>query len=243
MGACSSEDQATYTDNPSNRRLSHSSVVRPSDSRRVSEASVACTRSNRRFSQSGLGDIQSTSAIRPFRSSPSFLQPVVCRKWENEDQLKAPDYGSEPLVDFMVAYQDINVYNPQEIIVAGDDTQNVSDIMTAPTDVPLSHPTAQIQPAFEPNIKSLSNVVQMEPVVVNSSVPPYSGYQGDDNGVLMNSSGETVDHELHGNQVYDPLIDKMVHVLDQNAPVDGLEGITATEINASTFVLSNDMAA
>jgi len=245
MGTCSSvdNDQATNIENPSNRRLSYSSAVRPSDSRRVSQASVAYTQSNRRVSQSGSGDIQSTYATMPRRSSVSFPKPLVCTNWENEDQLNAPIYVSEPQVDSMVAYEDIIVHNPQEIIVAVDDAYNTSNIMTAPTDVPLRHPIAQIQPAFEAKIEGPSNAVQMESVIVDSSALPWSGYQVDDNGVVIQSSGETVVDDLNGNKYYDPMIGEMVYVLDQNASVDGLERITVKEINTRPSVLHNDVVA
>jgi len=235
MGACSSvaKDQATRTE---------TSVVHGSDSRRVSQASVAYSQSNR-VSQSGVGDIHSTSANWRRRSSVSFRQPLVSTKWENGDQLNAPIYGSEPIVDSTVAYQNVSFLNPQAIIVAGEDAYNTSNIMTGPADIPMSHPITQVQPAFETTIERKSDIVQMEPVIVNSSALPYSGYQIDDNGVVMKSPGETVVAELHGNKVYDPLIGEMVYVLDENAPVDGLERITATEINARPTVLSNDVAA
>jgi len=232
MGACSSvaKDQATNTDNPS------ASAVHPSDARRVSQASVAYSQSNGRVSQAGVVDIQSTSGTRR-RSSVSFRQPLVSSKWENGDQFNAPVYVSEPLVDSMATYPDIS-NNPEEIIVTGDYAYN-TNIMTEPTDVSLNH----LQPAFDANIESQTNVVKMEPVIVNSSALPYSGYQVDDNGVVMKSPGQTVVAELHGNKVYDPLIGEMVYVLDENAPVDGLERITATEINARPPVLCNEVAA
>jgi len=240
MGAaCSSveKDHATSTE---------TSIVRPSDSRRVSQASVAYSQSNRRVSQSTVGDIQSTSAPRRRRSSVSFREPLVSTNRENGDQLNAPIYGSEPLVDSMVAYQDISFYNPQEIVVAREDAYNTSNIMTGPSDVPMSHAITQFQPAFEASnasIEKKSNVVQIEPVIVNSSALPFSGYQVDDNGVVMKCPGETVVAELHGKRVYDPQIGEMVYVLDENAPVDGLEIITAAEIDAIPSVLSNDVAA
>jgi len=239
MGACSSvaKDQATSTE---------TSVVRPSDSRRVSQAGVAYSQSNRRVSQSGVGDIQSASAPRRRRSSVSFREPLVSTKWENGDELNTPIYGSEPLVDSMVAYQDVSFHNPREIIVAGEDAYDTSNVMTGPTDAPMSHPITQLQPAFEvsnASIERKSNVVQMEPVIVNSSALPYSGYEVDDNGFVMKSPGDTVVAELHGNKVYDPMIGEMVYVLDENAPVDGLERITATEIDARPSVLSNDVVA
>jgi len=234
MGACSSvaKDQATNTDNPS------TSAVQPSDARRVSQASVAYSHCNGRVSQSGVVDIQSTTANRGRRSSVSFSQPLVSSKWENGDQFYAPAYVSEPPVDSMVAYPDISLHNPEETIVVGANAYN-TNIVTEPTDVSMSH----LQPAFEANIESQTNVVQMEPVIVNSSALPYSGYQVDDNGIVMKSPDQTVVAELHGNKVYDPLIGEMVYVLDENAPVDGLEIITATEINARPPVLCNEAAA
>jgi len=237
MGACSSvaKDQATSTE-------TSVGVVPPSDSRRVSQASVAYSQSNRRVSQSGVGDVQSTSANYRRRSSVSFRQPLVSTKWENGDQLNAPLYGSQPLVESTVAYQDVSFHNPQEIIVAEEDAYNTSNILTGPIDVPMSHPITQVQPAFEASVETKSNVVQMEPVIVDSSALPYSGFEVDDNGVVMKSPGETVVAELHGNKVYDPLIGEMVYVLDENAPVDGLERITATEIYARPSILSNDVA-
>jgi len=237
MGACSSvaKDQATSTE-------TSVGVVPPSDSRRVSQASVAYSQSNRRVSQSGVGDVQSTSANYRRRSSVSFRQPLVSTKWENGDQLNAPLYGSQPLVESTVAYQDVSFHNPQEIIVAEEDAYNTSNILSGPIDVPMSHPITQVQPAFETSVETKSNVVQMEPVIVDSSALPYSGYEVDDNGVVVKSPGETVVAELHGNKVYDPLIGEMVYVLDENAPVDGLEIITTTEINAGPSVLSNDVA-
>jgi len=236
MGACSSvpKDQATRTE---------TSVVRPSDSRRVSQASVAYSQSNRRVSQSGVGDIQSTSATRRRRSSVSFRQPLVSTKWENGDQLNAPIIGSEPLVDSMVAYQDVSFHNPHEINLKGEDVYNTVNIMTGPNDVPMNHPSTQFQPASVAGIERTSNVVQMEPVIVNSGALPYNGYQIDDSRLVTKSPGETVVAEIHGDKVYDPLIGEMVCVLDENAPVDGLEIITATEINARPSVLSNDVAA
>jgi len=233
MGACSSEakDQTTNTDNRSTR------AVRPSDARRLSQASVAYSQSNRRVSQSGVVDIQSASGTKRRRSSVSFRQPLVTSKWENRDGFNAPLYAAEPPVDSMVAYQDISVHNPEEIIVAGDNAFNTK-IMAEPTDISLSNP----QPAFEANIESQTNIVQMEPVIVNSSALPYSGYQVDDNGVVMKSPDQAIVAELHGNKVYDPLIGEMVYVLDENAPVDGLERIPATEINARSPVLSNEVA-
>jgi len=234
MGACSSEakDQPTITVNPS------ASAARPSDARRLSQASVAYSQSSRKVSQSGVVDIQSAYGTKRRRSSVSFRQPLVTSKWENGDGFNAPVYAAEPLVDSMFAYQDISVHNPEEIIVAGDNAFNTK-IMAKPTDVSLSH----VQPAFEPNIESQTNVVQTEPVIVNSSALPYSGYQVDDNGVVMKSPDQTIIAELHGNKVYDPLIGEMVYVLDENAPVDGLEIIPATEINARSPVLSNKVAA
>jgi len=237
MGACSSEakDQTTNTGNPS------TSAVRISDARRHSQASVAYSQSNRKVSQSGVVDIQSESGIKRRRSSVSFRQPLVTSKWENGDGFNAPVYAAEPLVDSMVAYQDISGHNPGEIIVAGDNAFNTK-IMAEPTDVSLSHlqPAFEaIEPALEANIESQTNVVQMEPVIVNSSALPYSGYQVDDNGVVMKSPDQTIVAELHGNKVFDPLIGEMVYVLDENAPVDGLEIIPATEINARSPVLSN----
>ena len=59
----------------------------------------------------------------------------------------------------------------------------------------------------------------------------------------MKSSGKTVVAELNGNTHYDPLIGEMVHVLDQNASVDGLARLTAKGINAKPSVLSNDVVA
>ena len=125
-----------------------------------------------RVSQSGFRDIQSTSATMRRRSSVSYRKPLVSTNWENEDQLNAPVFVSEPLVDSMVAYQDISVHNPHAIIVAVDDAYNISNIMTAPKDVHLSHPIAPIQPALEADVESPSNVVQMEPVIVDSSALP-----------------------------------------------------------------------
>jgi len=238
MGACSSvaKDQATGTE---------TSAVHPSDSRRLSQASVAYSQSNRRVSQSGVVDIQSASGTKRRRSSVSFRQPLVSSKWENGDGFNAPVYAAEPLVDSMVAYQDISVHNPEELIPAGDNAFDTK-ILAEPTDVSLSRLQPEfetIQPAFEANTESQSNVVQMEPVIVNSSALPYSGYQVDDNGVVVKSPDQTIVAELHGNKVYDPLIGEMVYVLDENAPVDMLERIPDTEINARIPVLSNEVTA
>merc|ERR1719193_926964 len=158
MGACSSvaKDQATNTDNPS------PSVVVPNDARRIPQASVAYGQSNGRVSQSGVVDIQSTMGNTRRRSSVSFAQPLVSSKWENGDQYNAPVYLSEPPVDSMAAYPDISIQNPEEIIVSRDNAYN-TNIITEHTDVSLSH----LQPAFQASIENQTNVVQMEPVIVN----------------------------------------------------------------------------
>jgi len=220
MGACSSvsKDEPSITDNPSNRRLSQASIAYSNSNRRASQASVGDIQSNRRLSQ---------ASTRRRRSSVTFREPLESSKYENDRKPNAhPVCFSEPRVESMVALEDIDLHNSQDIVVAADNTSK-TNITIGPSDVPLS----------------LNDEVLMEPVVINSSVLPYSGYQLDDNGVVMKLPGKDVVAELHGNKIYDPLIGEMVYVLDQNAPVDGLERIPASEINGIQLVRNNQAAA
>jgi len=263
MGPCSStqNDKASIIDHPSNRRLSDASTIdHPSNSRRVSEASAGDDKSNRTHPQ------VSTTTRR--RSSVSFREPVVSSTLEyqengsknigygvaisdnkvnseyradpREANLNAPVYRTEQPVDSIVTYQNRGFPISKEIIVDGDDFYNNSKILTEPGDVNISYPINQLEPTLDTTVRSQKYDFRSEPVIIQSSALPYSGYQMDDIGVVMNTSGESVVAELQGKRVYDPAIGEMVYVLDESAPVDGLERSRTTEINSRPSIVISD---